>query len=170
MNARFYDTSSFAFAAELERSWRRIHEEYLAVQNELIDWVERDLYSEGWQVFGLYSFPHGYALTPNVDRCPFTANLIKTLIPQHGAAGFSRLLPGTRIQPHTGFQGQFLRCHLGLDIPEGDCKLEVGGEHRPWSNGTAMIFDDRLPHAAWNLTPRGRVVLLVDFVPGCNDD
>ena len=165
MNPRFHDKNAFPFVAELERNWRRIHEEYLTVENQLVDWVERDLYGEGWQVFGLYSFPHGYALTPNVDLCPFTTGLIHDIIPRHGAAGFSRLRPGTRIEEHVGFQGDFLRCHLGLDIPEGDCRLLVGGESRAWSNGEAMIFDDRLPHSAWNLTANGRVVLLVDFVP-----
>jgi ornithine lipid ester-linked acyl 2-hydroxylase len=162
---RFHENDKFSFATELERHWQRIYEEYLGVQTELVDWVERDLYGQGWQVFGLYGFPHGDPFAANVGRCPFTADLIARHIPKHGAAGFSRLLPDTRIHPHRGYQGQFLRCHLGLDIPEGDCKLEVNGEERPWANGVAMIFDDRLWHAAWNLTDRARVVLLVDFIP-----
>ena len=161
----FYDLDAFAFALELERHWQRIHQEYLGVQTELVDWVERDLYGEGWQVFGLYDFPQGNAIAANAARCPFTAELIARHIPRHGAAGFSRLRPGTRIQSHQGYQGAFLRCHLGLDIPEGDCTLQVAGETRRWANGSALIFDDRLEHAAWNLTDRARVVLLVDFIP-----
>jgi len=43
--------------------------------------------------------------------------------------------------------------------------LQVDGETRHWANGAALIFDDRLPHAAKNLTDRARVVLLVDFIP-----
>jgi|SRR6476659_6700670 len=162
---RFYPHDSFPFAAELERHWQRIHEEYLNVQTELVDWVERDLYGEGWQVFGLYDFPNGHAIAANTARCPFTAELIARCIPGHGACGFSRLLPGTRIQTHQGYQGPFLRCHLGLDVPPGDCTLQVDGETRHWANGAALIFDDRLPHAAKNLTDRARVVLLVDFIP-----
>ena len=162
---RFYDLDRFPFAIVLERHWRRIHQEYLSVQTELVDWVERDLYGEGWQVYGLYDFPHGDVIAANTARCPFTADLLARHIPRHGAAGFSRLRPGTRILPHQGYQGSFLRCHLGLDIPPGDCTLEVDGETRQWANGGALIFDDRLQHAAWNLTEHARVVLLVDFIP-----
>src|SRR5215217_8570171 len=96
----FYALDGFAFAPELERHWQRIHEEYVGVQTELIDWVERDLYGEGWQVFGLYDFPQGNVIAANAARCPFTADLIAQHLPRHGAAGFSRLRPGTRIQPH----------------------------------------------------------------------
>jgi aspartyl/asparaginyl beta-hydroxylase (cupin superfamily) len=161
---RFYALDQFPFAAELERHWQRIHQEYLGVQTELVNWVERDLYGEGWQVYGLYDFPHGHAIAANTARCPFTAELIARHIPRHGAGGFSRLRPGTRIQAHQGYQGPFLRCHLGLDVPEGDCTLQVDDETRRWANGAALIFDDRLSHAAWNLTDRARVVLLVDFI------
>jgi len=162
---RFYASANFPFAAELERHWQRIHQEYLGVQEELVDWVERDLYGEGWQVYGLYDFPHGYVIAANVARCPLTADLIARHVPRHGAAGFSRLRPGTRINPHQGYQGEFLRCHLGLDVPEGECTLQVDGEARRWENGAALIFDDRLLHAASNLTGAARVVLLVDFIP-----
>ena len=135
------------------------------MQTELVDWVERDLYDEGWQVYGLYDFPYGHEIAPNVARCPFTAELIARHVPRHGAAGFSRLKPGTHINPHQGYQGEFLRCHLGLDVPEGDCTLRVGDETRKWANGAALIFDDRLEHEAVNRTPHARVVLLVDFIP-----
>jgi beta-hydroxylase len=161
----FHSTASFAFTAELERHWQRIRDEYLSVQRELVDWVERDLYGEGWQVYGLYDFPHGQPMPENIARCPFTAQLIAQHIPTHGAAGFSRLHPGTRIEPHRGYQGEFLRCHLGLQVPDGDCALEVDGEQRHWREGAAMVFDDRLLHSAWNLTSETRVVLLVDFKP-----
>jgi ornithine lipid ester-linked acyl 2-hydroxylase len=162
---RFYALDPFPFAAELERHWQRVYQEYLGVQTELVNWLERDLYGEGWEVYGLYDFPHGEVIATNTARCPFTGELIAHHVPRHGAAGFSRLRPGTRIQPHQGYQGPFLRCHLGLDIPDGDCMLQVDGETRSWANGAALIFDDRLRHAAWNLTDRARVVLLVDFIP-----
>ena len=163
--APFYAIDTFPFAAELERHWRRIRQEYLGVQGGFVDWVERDLYGEGWQVYGLYNFPDGRVIDDNAARCPFTAALIARHIPRHGAAGFSRLRPGTRIETHRGYEGPFLRCHLGLDIPAGDCALQVDGETRRWANGAALIFDDHLLHAAWNLTGRSRVLLLVDFIP-----
>jgi beta-hydroxylase len=149
----------------LERSWKTIRAEFDRVRGEAVDWVERELYDEGWQVFGLFDFPHGHPLATNIRRCPATADLVASHIPRHGAAGFSVLAPGTRIRPHVGYQGPFLRCHLGLEVPDGDCGLRVGGETRRWEAGRALVFDDRVSHEAWNETTAPRAVLLIDFIP-----
>ncbi len=161
----FFDTRRFAFAAILEQNWRQIYDEYLGITAHLIDWCERELYGEGWKVFGLFNFPHGAPIPENIRRCPHTASLVQQHIPTHGAAGYSILRPRTRIQPHQGYQGDFLRCHLGLKVPPGDCALRVQDEVRHWEAGKAIIFDDRPIHEAWNLTDAERVVLLLDFVP-----
>ena len=161
----FHDAERFAFLGELRAHWREIHAEYQGVRPYLIDWFERELYGEGWQVYGLFDFPHGRPIAGNVERCPLTARLVAQHVPGHGAAGFSVLRPGTRIQPHSGYQGRFLRCHLGLSVPDGDCGLRVGGETRAWREGEALVLDDRVEHEAWNMTAHERVVLLVDFVP-----
>ena len=160
----FYDPHAFRFAEPLEAGWRAILQEYHSVQDQLIDWFETELYGEGWKVYGLFDFPHGRPLPANIAQCPQTAALVERHVPRHGAAGFSVLLPGTRIQPHRGYAGEFLRCHLGLSVPAGDCGLRVGSEIRNWQEGKVMIFDDRDEHAAWNMTPEARVVLLVDFI------
>ncbi|MBI2322819.1 MAG: aspartyl/asparaginyl beta-hydroxylase domain-containing protein, partial [Chloroflexi bacterium] len=141
-------------------------QEYLGITAELVDWHERKLYDQGWKVFGLFDFPGGAPLPENTRKCPVTASLVERHIPRHGAAGFSVLRPRTRIRPHQGYQGDFLRCHLGLRIPAGDCGLRVGDETRSWETGKAVIFDDRLDHEAWNLTDEERVVLLIDFAGG----
>jgi beta-hydroxylase len=161
----FHDAAQVSFVSSLEQNWEGIYREYLGVRMSLIDWSERELYGKGWKVFGLFDFPHGIAIAENVAKCRLTAELIEGHVPHHGAAGFSVLKPGTRIQPHVGYQGSFLRCHLGLSIPDGDCGLTVAGETRRWQPGKAMVFDDRNEHSAWNLTSEERVVLLVDFVP-----
>jgi len=161
----FHDPHSFAFTARLQESWRAVATEYERVAGHLIDWFERELYGDGWKVFGLYDFPQGRALAENVERCPLTAALVAEHVPRHGAAGFSVLRPGTRIQPHRGFPGEFLRCHLALKVPAGECGLKVAGETRRWREGEVLVFDDRVEHEAWNETPAERVVLLLDFVP-----
>ena len=86
----------------------------------------------------------------------------------HGAVGFSVLRADTRIASHQGYPGLFLRCHLGLEVPDGDCALKVGDEVRHWQTGKVLIFDDRLQHEAWNMTAQERVILLLDFVPTLN--
>lgn len=161
----FHDARRFAFTAPLEAEWREMQREYEAVSAHLIDWFERELYGDGWKVFGLFDFPHGRALPENIARCPRTAALVERHVRRHGAAGFSVLRAGTRIQPHRGFPGPFLRCHLPLKVPAGDCGLRVAGETRAWHEGQALVFDDRLEHEAWNASAAERVVLLFDFVP-----
>ena len=161
----FFDPAAFPFTAPLCENWRAILAEYEGVRGHLADWPERELYGEGWKVYGLYDFPRGGALAANIERCPLTAGLVARQVPAHGAAGFSVLAPRTRIRPHRGFQGEFLRCHLALKVPGEGCALKVAGETRRWRAGEALVFDDRVEHEAWNDHDEERVVLLLDFVP-----
>jgi beta-hydroxylase len=161
----FYDPRQFAFAEPLGRNWQAIRAEYEGIRDRTIDWVEKELYDKGWKVFPLFGFPQGEAIAEHIDQCPLTAAIVREHVPRHGSAGFSVLEPMTRIKPHRGYQGEFLRIHLGLKIPAGDCGLEVEGERRTWRAGEVLIFDDRLLHEAWNATGQERVVLLIDFVP-----
>lgn len=160
----FHDPARFPFIAELERNWQLIYAEFLAVQDALIDYVEPQLYDQGWQVFGLRNLPHREPLKEGVLRCPRTAALVERLLPAHGAVAFSVLQPGTRIRPHQGKPGPYLRCHLALEVPEGDCAIRVAGTTRGWQAGRALVLDDRLEHEAWNLAGARRVVLLLDFI------
>jgi beta-hydroxylase len=161
----FFDSADHPFTRALEANWRAIAAEFESVRGDLVDWVEKELHGSGWKVFGLHDFPHGRPIAAHVARCPLTASLVESCIPRHGAAGFSLLEPGTHIQPHVGWPGPFLRCHLGLIVPEGDCGIEVDGAVRRWEAGKTIVFDDRLRHEAWNRSGGERVVFLVDFVP-----
>ncbi|WP_170298993.1 aspartyl/asparaginyl beta-hydroxylase domain-containing protein [Massilia eburnea] len=162
--APFHDPARFPFVAELERHWQEIYAEFLAVQDALGDYVEAQLYDHGWQVFGLWNLPHREPLTEGVLRCPRTAALVEHLLPGHGAVAFSVLQPGARIKPHQGKAGPYLRCHLALEVPPGDCAIRVAAETRGWQEGRALVLDDRLEHEAWNLAAARRVVLLLDFI------
>ncbi len=159
----FPDIDGFPFVADFEARWRDIEAEFEAVARLVRPWPETRLHAGGWRVFGLFDFPHGEPIKANTRRCPVTSSMVERLLPGHGAAGFSVLAPGTVIVPHQGYPGSFLRLHLGLRVPSGDCAIEVGGERRSWSAGKALIFDDRVEHRAWNHTRQDRVVLLVDF-------
>lgn len=164
----FRDLSHFPFVEPFKDNWERIRDEYLRVQNKMVAWPEKNLYNEGWEAFGIFDFPYGREL-PFAAMCSFTRDLIKEHIPSHGVSGFSRLSAGTQLDPHEGYQGDFLRMHLGLIIPEGDLGLRSLDETRGWEEGGVFIFDDRLEHEAWNRTEEDRVVLLIDFVPESDD-
>jgi aspartyl/asparaginyl beta-hydroxylase (cupin superfamily) len=161
----FYDPTTFSFTEVLQNHWHEILADFERVRGELSDWHERKLYDEGWQVFGIFNFPHGEPIDENVARAAFTADLVHRHVPTHGAVGFSVLRPMTRIKPHQGYAGSYLRGHLGLKVPEGDCVIKVGEDTRCWEAGRLLVFDDRGWHEAWNLTDEMRVVLLFDFVP-----
>lgn len=42
---------------------------------------------------------------------------------------------GSTIQSHSDGCNFHLTCHLGVDVPEGECWLAVGNERREWRNG-----------------------------------
>lgn len=72
---------------------------------------------------------------------------------------FSKLAPGARIDPHTGFLNTRLICHLPIITPE-NCALRVAGETRSWKRGEAFVFNDTVEHEAWNNSDEERVVLI----------
>jgi beta-hydroxylase len=157
----FHDPGEFPFCASLEASWHLIREEFLRLKpSDLMPWVEKNLYDQGWDVFGLYAV--GKRQDAGCRLCPETTRLVEG-IPRMTMAGFSRLAPGTHIKPHVGYTSTVLRCHLGLIVPDG-CALRVGSETRTWEEGKCLVFDDTFEHEAWNRSTRDRTVLLIDFV------
>jgi len=160
----FYDTSQFPFVEMLERNWRVICDEMAALgEGDYIAWPERSIYGDsGWRTFGLYAF--GQRQRRGCALCPQTDRAVRS-IPGMTMAGFSRLAPGAHIVPHCGYEGYsgyVLRCHLGLEIPDG-CAIRVGDETREWEPGKCLVFDDSVEHEAWNRGSQTRTVLLVDF-------
>lgn len=161
----FYDLDVIPSLRSLEENWQIILGELKALERaHFVLWPERELYSgDGWKVFGLLAF--GRTLAQNCKLCPNTMRVLES-IPGLVTAGFSRLVPGTKIAPHCGYDGYsgyFLRCHLGLEVPaESDCGLNVGPETRRWLPGKCLLFDDSFEHSAWNNGPGERTVLLMD--------
>lgn len=99
--------------------------------------------------------------------CPTTLATLK-LAPQPVIPGrapialFSRLTPGTHIQPHHGMLNTRLICHLPLIVPNG-CGIRVGAETRVWREGELLIFDDSFEHEAWNRGTSDRTILLFEI-------
>ena len=72
------------------------------------------------------------------------------------------LAPQTHIKPHHGVTNTRVVTHLPLLIPQGDCRLVVGGVEHAWQEGRCVTFDDTFLHEAWNRTDERRVVLILD--------
>jgi beta-hydroxylase len=160
----FLDTSQFALVRELEAAWADVRAECLGLPESTFEpWVQREMYGEGWSVYGLIAF--GARIEPALESCPRTAALL-TRVPGLTTAGFSRMAPGTHIKPHVGWVTTVYRLHMGLIVPP-DCALRVGSETRSWREGECLVFDDTVEHEAWNRSEATRVVLLLDFLrPG----
>lgn len=160
----FLDPTSFEFVATLQASWTVIRDECLALGPTDFDpWVQREMYGEGWDVYGLHAF--GRRVERGLAACPRTAELVEQ-VPGLTTAGFSRLAAGAHIQPHVGWVHTVYRLHLGLVVPD-DCTLRVGAQTRPWRDGECLIFDDTVEHEAHNRSEKDRIVLLLDFLrPG----
>ena len=71
--------------------------------------------NEGWLNFGLVLGTH--FLSVNTDTCPKTTQLLQA-IPGLNVAGFSLLLPGGAITPHTDWNPKTHTWHLGLSVPD----------------------------------------------------
>lgn len=161
----FIDQGQFPFLEDLRREWHEIRDECLALADDHFEpWVQRDMYGEGWSVYGLVAF--GARVEAALAACPRTARALQH-VPGLTTAGFSRMVPGTHIRPHEGWVTTVYRAHLGLVVPDGDCALRVGPQTRPWQEGGLLVFDDTAEHEAWNYSAGTRTVLLFDFLrPG----
>ena len=80
--------------------------------------------------------------------CPMVSALMDTL-PLTAIKGFSpsvlfsKLKPGSRIDPHTGLLNCRLICHLPLVVPAG-CGLRVGDERRDVVRGEVWALETAL--------------------------
>lgn len=165
----FIDTSLFPWAWKLEASWRDIRAELDALSQHServlplaqVSPDHKRVAGDGkWKSFVFEAY--GYHVPPNRFLCPKTARLLDE-VPGLVLAMFSVMEPGTYVPLHKGVSKALINGHLGLDVPEGDCRIEVGGQSRKWENGKLLLLDDTFPHQVWNNTPETRVVLLMQI-------
>jgi len=160
----WHDAASFSLAQALEANYEQIREEVLTLDRSLFHHESEAIKREGaWKVLLLYEL--GRKNMENAARCPITTRLVEAHPTVRTVAGliyFSRMAPGTHIKAHWGPTNLRLRCHLGIQIPAGDCALRVAGETRQWQQGKCIVFDDSHEHEAWNRTSEDRIVLIAD--------
>jgi aspartate beta-hydroxylase len=161
----FHDLPDHPGVRALETNMSAIRGEIAALASAEFQPEAENLMDRGsWDVFLFYE--RSRKNEENCERCPTIAGIIErydTVRTQAGLLYVSKLSPGTHIRPHRGPTNVRLRCHLGVQIPDGDCGLRVGGETRRWDEGRCLVFDDSLEHEAWNHTNQPRIVLIIDF-------
>lgn len=114
-----------------------------------------------------YLWKAGAPVPGIADRCPATMTALASApmphIPERSPmALFSKLTPGTHIQPHHGLLNTRLIVHVPLIAPPG-AALRVGSQTREWQVGEALVFDDSIEHEAWNRGRSDRTVLLFEI-------
>lgn len=161
----WYDSSDFPIVHALESAFPRIRKEILNLPQADFHHESEKIRRKGaWNV--LFFYERGRQNADNCSRCPTIAAIIEqyeTMRTQAGLIYASRMLPGTHIAAHRGPTNLRVRCHLGIQVPEGDCGLRVNQEIGSWSEGRCIVFDDYYEHEAWNYTEGERIVLIVDL-------
>jgi len=159
-----HSATQFALARALAASYAEIRDEFRRIQphDGFQNEIERIDRTGNWTIFPLYEL--GRRNDENCSKCPLTASIVEQYGATHSitsAVYFSILAPGTHVAAHTGPTNMRLRCHLGIEVPEG-CRLRVGDKWLTWREGECLIFDDSFSHEVWNDSDRRRVVLIVD--------
>lgn len=123
--------------------------------------IDEDQGNEGaWRAGLLVS--RGRPVRPIADHFPVTTAALED-IPGLWSALWSVLDPGTELPEHVGPNAGMLRYHLGVDCGDA-AALQVGTVIAPYQDGRSILFDDTVPHAAWNRGDRPRVTLFCEVV------
>ena len=163
-NRPVHPSQAFALAKALQKAYPEIRAEFHSLRPDQGFQEERENIARTgqWDVFMLYEL--GKRVEANCALCPVTASVVEKYAAVRSisnAVYFSILLPHTHVAAHRGPTNMRLRCHLGLEIPEG-CRLRVGEETVNWREGKCVVFDDSFTHEVWNDSDKPRAVLVVD--------
>ncbi|MGB3409640.1 MAG: aspartyl/asparaginyl beta-hydroxylase domain-containing protein [Microthrixaceae bacterium] len=164
----WWDVSQSEVAKLLEDNYEEIKAEVLDFyENRRAklrpNWLQWGYSNEGWLTLDLYSF--GMKTHRNCKEFPFLHSLVSE-IPGMMLAQVAVLKPNTRIRPHIGETSGLIRCHLPLVVPgtAPDLGMRVGSETRCWEEGKVFALNIAYRHAAWNLTDKPRLIVVVDYV------
>src|SRR5581483_3620799 len=160
-----FDPHESPLARYLEASQAEIRELIMALEPGSVHRESEPIERSGdWDVAFFYE--RGRRREELCQACPVTAHGIETHPAMRTLTGLiyaSRMRGGTHIEPHRGPTNLRVRCHLGIQVPDGDCAIRVGGETRSWEEGRCLVFDDYFEHEAWNHADEDRIVLIVDL-------
>ncbi|XP_047205852.1 aspartyl/asparaginyl beta-hydroxylase isoform X13 [Girardinichthys multiradiatus] len=152
----------------LERNWKTIRDEALAVMNpssgrflpeeenlrEKGEWGQYTLWQQGKRV--------GNACQGVPKTCSLMERFPEATSCKRGQIKFSVMQPGTHVWPHTGPTNCRLRMHLGLVIPKPGCRIRCTNQTREWQEGKILIFDDSFEHEVWQEADSYRLIFIVD--------
>jgi hypothetical protein len=162
----FYDVDRLPWARAVQQSWRAIRTEYETNIRRGTDRVV-DVFNPtgpkvpGWRSVNFQTYL--WRFDEARRSFPTTVALLES-IPGLTSAFINVLEPHSTIPSHHGDSNTIMRCHFGLDVPDGNCGVQVGSETRQCRNGALIAFSDAHEHRSWNATDERRVVLVFDIM------
>lgn len=176
-DAPILDKSYFAWIPELERDWKAIRDEAVAIRAKDIPSLGDISFDHGriaadrrWRSMFLKGY--GYRMAANCARAPITAAAIEK-VPGLVTASYSVMEAGGHIPRHWGMTKGMLTYHLPLKVPSDweKCRMHVEGPDHlhvvQWREGESVLFDDMYNHEVWNETDEDRYLLLIQIKRPC---
>jgi hypothetical protein len=170
----FYDPYEFAWARALRDNAKTIQDEFQRVAILGADDLQRrgnNIWIGAANATSAAAYGGDWKTLALMDRCnwddvntacfPETTRLLRELGVPCLEAFFARMTPRSRVGSHSDYCNFALTAHLGLDIPEGQCWIQVGDQRRGWRNGEVLLFDTSLLHQAANDADRTRYILML---------
>lgn len=154
------------WAAEIASQWDSIRSEWdrfsavggrLPLIEELID--EHQGNEGAWRAGLLVS--RGRPREPLASVFPGTVSVLGS-VPGLRSALWSQMDAGTELPEHQGPNAGVLRYHLGVRCGTGSA-LKVNGVEVPYRDSSGVLFDDTVPHSAWNRGTAERVTLFCEL-------
>jgi len=172
----FHDVHSgrFEWLEKLESAHEAIYEELeRAVRNPDLERLGNSIWSRAAREEAVAYGPDWRTLVlqdrcvweeTNVNLFPKTTRLVREASSPSVEVFFARQAPETGIKPHTDFTNFILTSHIGLDVPESECWMQVGGGKYWWKNGEAVVADTSFIHSTDNFSKsKDRYVLIIRF-------
>ena len=126
-------------------------------------WAESD---ESWQPLWVRCMGKW---TPTSKLLP-TLSHIASLFPDIPGIYVSIFQPGHTVVENKGLSRATQRYHYGLQVPTDDVGLNIGGYDVKWKEREGFVWDNTIPHSAWNHTTEPRIVIFRRYSPrfiGC---
>lgn len=184
----FYDAEKFEFIRLFQDQWSAIHQEYKNLKAEIKEEHRNSSHEEyfakalqetengwvpswqlgspeknySWLTYWL-SYERNFSAQTKEKLPALAAILEKT--PSVRLCAFSKMMPlsviGMHSHPELG--GNILTFHLGVELVDGTCYLNVGNQFQAEGNNKAIVFDGSKPHFAVNAGLQPRTILYMEF-------
>ena len=167
-----WNKDKFKCVKVLEENFNLIKQEYIDAEKsnilyndyKLVD-NEKSLHKGDWSWYSFISkgkvnndfhkiFPQTYKILSSLDEIMYNIPFAYSF--------FSNLENGSEILPHYGPCNIRLRIHLGIEIPDNECFIEIAGNSKKWNEGKCIVFDDTFIHSVQNKSGKRRIILLID--------